>query len=106
MNPIRVEAGSLHSVKCPICDDLCAGQFGLHKPNPTGMASAMAWHGVPDDYDEFMCPHDALDWHKQAEAMKRERDKSASPSVRQLIENDITYVLCSKMATVPISIEW
>jgi hypothetical protein len=95
VNPIRFKSGRYKKYNCPICTRPCNVVRGKIRPEIRSWAGAMFWESVPKVYDEFSCKFENESWHKQIEAMREEIEKTASPSLKELIRKDINYILNS-----------
>ncbi len=86
---------------CGVCGgvlDVVRGQLG-----PTSFAAAMAErHGSAEvrarvvvEHDVATCPAASQPWHLKARELVGEANRTASPSVRALIEADLAVVIAS-----------
>lgn len=89
----RKEAGRLKVHWCPECGSKCTVERSKTRPRISGWASAMAWNNVPENYDEFTCPHNNKSWHQNVMALREELYETVSPSLRAFIMRDIGEVL-------------
>ncbi len=74
---------------CKICHtncDVIRGTYG-----PTSFGGAMVKHSRLHDY--FKCPNCEEEWHKQALALYLDIEKCNSPSLREIMQNDLSNMI-------------
>ena len=88
---VFVEQPDTHkSILCGACGVECAVER-----NKMGKQTFL---GGPGPHDVFTCPNAEKNWHKEAVELAKERNESASPSIRKLIQGDIDrIVLAAKL---------
>lgn len=75
--------------KCRVCGCRMTVQMGIMCS--TGFASSMA--GLKTNNDVFVCPDKDLDWHKKAERLHMEMERTESKSLKAMLLKDIKELL-------------
>jgi len=74
--------------KCRVCGGTMSVRLGVMCSS--GFASAMA--GIKSSHDVFECEDKEKDWHKQAESICVEAERTSSPSLRRMLSRDVVEI--------------
>lgn len=97
-------------VSGPVCCGVCGEEMKNlgQSRGPRGYAESMLMHsrgetdtGTP--HDVFECRHIKASWHRQAKALVKEAQKTASGRLSKLLLNEARDVIVNKTATKKIS---
>ncbi len=80
---------AVSEMKCKVCGSICDVKRGVY--GPTSWAGAMAKKGRL--HDLFTCPNSKEEWHIQALNLLQEMEKSFSPSLKEIMQNDLDYIV-------------
>jgi len=83
-------------VLCGVCKEKMNEQRGLNGPRTS--AEAMAKH--KSDYDQFTCPCLETNWHQQVVALRKEINETASYSLRNMLEQEVSSILNTRTPTI------
>lgn len=84
-----VDPDSVSEKKCGVCGTICDVRRGVH--GATSFGEAMSHKGHL--HDAFRCPHIRELWHKQAVKIMQEIEKCPSPSIRKIMNDDLSTIL-------------
>lgn len=76
-------------MKCKVCSSICDVKRGVN--GPTSWAGAMA--RKKHIHDRFTCPYSKEEWHKLALELALEIDKSHSPSLKKIMQDDLNEII-------------
>ena len=86
------EPGIIETWRCRVCDEDTHVTRNLN--GPTSLAESLA--GMKHLHDRFTCPHVDKDWHEQVLHLKKEQEKTKSPSLKKILEEDIRKILYTR----------
>ena len=81
--------GTIAEAHCALCGTPCI--IRRDRVGPTSFATAMARRHTR--HDSIVCPHYDASWHRQAQALRDEASRTASPSLRALLLADLDALL-------------
>jgi formylmethanofuran dehydrogenase subunit E len=83
-------------VECGVCGEKMDEERNHY--GPRGFVQAMA--KSKSRFDIFSCPNRELGWHKQAIALRQERNNTASRHLADIFEQEAQAIIATKTATI------
>ena len=83
------DLGLVKEKKCRVCGSVCTVMRNV--VGPTSWAGSMT--GVKREHDYFHCPCVEESWHKQAEELYNEKEKTPSQTLKKIFAADLNEVL-------------
>lgn len=82
----------VEKMECKVCGSICDENRGVL--GPMGFAQALAHSKTL--HDEFSCPYSEEKWHEQALGLFQEIEKSNSPALKQIMNDDLKKIIENK----------
>ncbi len=80
---------TVDEMTCKICNSIC--DVKRRDYGPTSFGGAMLKHHRL--HDRFDCPHREEEWHKQALELYLDIEKCHSPSLKEVMQNDLNNMI-------------
>lgn len=82
-------------IRCGVCGDMMNKVF--NRTGPRSSVGAMA--GIESSFDEYICPHADIDWHKQVVALRKEAQATASEHLEAALLAEADEIAKNREAT-------
>jgi len=83
------EPDSVSEKKCDVCGAICDVRRRVHGATSFGEAMSRRGHL----HDAFCCPYISDLWHKQAVKIMQKIEECPSPSIRKIMNNDLSVII-------------